>query len=122
MEGQTDPQYTSLCHPAFYKPARFRKLDRKAASNSKSFWVVGSRLQTVINAVALPGWRNQNGAINSGLIHSHDKLAVRNRRGKMNDFAAAGDPRTFGSFFAPDVNLRVDNYHGKSILSYDPVT
>jgi hypothetical protein len=98
--------------------ARFRKLDRKAASNSKSFWVAPS----VINAVAPPGWRNQNGAINSGLIHSHDKIAVRNQGGKMNDFAAARDPKTFGSFFAPDMNLRVDDYHGKSLLSYDPVT
>ncbi len=109
MEGEPHAEHARLVFPGFEHLATFGLVEGNPPHDGKAPGVFGSSLQGVVDAVALPGRRDQDGAIDARLRHHRAQLLVPDRRFQMR--LAPRLPRPVRSGGAPDMYAGIRDDH-----------
>src|SRR5205814_1871798 len=80
---------------------------RDAAHDGEAVGISLGRLHDVVVAVARPAWRNDDGAIDAGLVHHRHKLLDGERFRELG--LSAGHPWPVRRFRFPQMDLRIDD-------------
>src|ERR1700676_2740602 len=85
----------------------FRLVDRDSSHYREHVRILRSGFERVFGAVALPGGRDQDCAMNAGFLHPRSKILIADRLRQVS--RAAGHPWTLRSWRAPDVQSGVND-------------
>ena len=103
MEGKTHAEHAGLLEPGLDRGLRIRRFGIEAPHDCKTVGVFFDGFGGEVVAIAFPGWRHDDDAVNAGAIHVLEQLFMAER-----DFALrmrASGPGPFRCIGAPDVYL-----------------
>ena len=115
MERQSNAEHSRLLLPGLDHFPAFRLVDGDSPHHGKQIRILGDGFERVFRAVALPGGRDQDGAVDAGCQHPFPEILVADRLRQVS--RAAGHPRAFSSRGAPDVQSGVDDEHCRALLA-----
>jgi hypothetical protein len=97
------------------KPSKF--LDkRNATHDGEPIRIALRRSEHDVVPVTLPGGRHEDGARHAGGIHLSQKLLGGQRRRLVRAGRLARRPRALGRVGGPDMQLGIDDHHGRSLV------
>ena len=106
---------------AHHRGALGRLVLRNAGHHAEPVRVRLARLERVVGAVALPGQREDQRAVDPGLVHQGHAFLIGEGRLAVpvqpHALPGALDPGTVGGLFFPDVHLGVNDEHRGNYLS-----
>jgi len=107
VESVADAQHAGLILPGAEQVLRFRIVEPQAAHHRKTMRPFLRRLHRVFVAIAFPGRRHDDDAVDTGFVHASQELVVREQPRNVRLPDAVGGPGTLGRVRKPDVDLRV---------------
>ena len=83
VERHAHAEHARLLLPLRQQRDRFRILQRDAAHDGEAVGISLGRLQRVVVAVARPAWRDDDGAVDAGVVHHRHELLDSERLGEL---------------------------------------
>src|SRR6185312_5483408 len=109
VEREPNAQHAGLLAPTRELLAQVRRIRVDAAHHGEALRMRARRGDGEVVAVALPGRRNDDGAVDPAFVHPAEHLFGAHRGRALRMGMAARPPRPPGRVRAPDVDLRIDD-------------
>ena len=107
-EGHSYAEHARLLPPFRQQIGCFRIRQRNAPHDGEAIGIAFRRLQRIVVVIAGPARRDDDDAIDTGLVHQRQQFLDRERLGKLRH--SAGNPGAVGRFRLPQVDLRIDDH------------
>ena len=107
VERHAHAEHPRLLLPFRQQRRRLRILERDAAHDGEAVGIALGRLQRIVVAVARPGRRHDDGAVDAGFVHHRHELLDGERLRKLG--LGAGHPGPVRRFRLPQMDLRIDD-------------
>jgi hypothetical protein len=111
VERHPNAEHVRLLEPSREPARRVRRLDVEPADDGEAIGMPGGNLERPCIAVAGPGRRNNDGAIDAGCVHRREHLFRTEPVGPMRRTLLRPRPRMIRGFGRPEMDLNIGHRH-----------